>query len=416
MLGIQTITLRSRQLVYVLAMCMDKDDPTGEIVIDGTEFLNWINANGKRRWSNLHKLVDDAFINLNNNPVWVRGKANVRGKYDKKDFIKINWVQKCGVLNGKIIAQFTQEAARYFLYQKGLTYTNTIWDLRGYRSDYAARIVDLFQREHRHHKGHVNFTFDYDLLDLKIFFGVPDKYPRVTDFKRRVLDQAKDELAKDISAPYYFEHDVVKSGRNVRAIKFNVSVRPDELIRLAPEVELLTFGSQDQPSLFDATNDISDEKKRQIGAIVKNSLIDDKRAFNIVCNLSESQGRGFIILLKFGVNHSLAYRIVTDNSSFGELVGYEDQYIHHTVSALEKDRLKRIEESKNSDSKKRTTPKAKRGGLAKAAFEERRYFPSFMEKLSKIRKQEFEDQRDKRSKDDNFESLSDVIKLVKKVM
>lgn len=388
----QTISLRSRQLVYVLAMCMDKDNPTGIIRIDSKEFQNWINASGKRKWSNLHGLIAKVFEDLNDNPVFLKRSSSLSKTYNKKDFIKVNWVQKCGVVDGKIIAQFTEDAAQYFLYKQGLPYTKTLWDLRSYKSDYASRTVDLLQREHRLNRTETEFCFQFDVLDLKIFYGVPELYPRITDFRKRILDQAKKELEEDTTAPYYFKHSVIKRGRKVVSIHFDVTVRPDELTRLAPEIELLGIGvSQAQRSLFDNQLELSDEKKRLIRAVVEAGKLEDKSALHMITQLTDSQGRALVILLKYGVNHSLANKLVKNDCSFGELVGYEDHYVKHALLATEDARIKRIEEAKFSTIKKRTTPKDKRGGLAKGVLENKLHFPSFMEKLSKIRKEEFEE-------------------------
>nr|WP_256534369.1 replication initiation protein [Lewinella sp. JB7] len=416
LLGMQTISLRARQLVYVLAMCLDKDDPTGIITIDSKEFQNWINTNGKRKWSNIHGLVASVFDELNKNPVYLRRKPSASKTYNKKDFIKVNWVQKCGVVGGKIIAQFTEDAAQYFMYKQGLPYTRTLWDLRGYKSQYASRTVDLFQREHRNSGGENEFKFNFPLLDLKIFYGVPDRYPRVTDFCTRVLKQAQTELEEDITAPYYFTYNVDKRGRRVVGIDFDVTVRPDELIRLAPEIEFLTAGSNEfQRSLFDGTLELSEEKQRLIGAVAKVGKVAEKHAVNMVYNLSESQGRALVIMMKYGVNHSLAYKLVKNECSFGELEGYEDYYVKHSLQLLEEARLKRIEEAKTAAVKKKTTPKDKRGGLAKGVFVKRLHFASFMESLSAVRKKEFEDSYVGRKEklDGGFKDVGEVLRQAK---
>ena len=56
-------------------------------------------------------------------------------------------------------------------------------------------------------------------------FCVADKYKRVNDFMRKVVEAAKKEL--DEVSPYTFEFTPLKSGRKITAIKFYPVYQPE---------------------------------------------------------------------------------------------------------------------------------------------------------------------------------------------
>lgn len=86
-----------------------------------------------------------------------------------------------------------------------------------FKSVYSMRMYELMSGQKRP----LEFTFE----DLKMRFGVKDKYKLVGHFKTRVLDIAKKEL--DESSPYSFNYIEVKEGRKVVGFKFFPTFRPD---------------------------------------------------------------------------------------------------------------------------------------------------------------------------------------------
>jgi hypothetical protein len=86
-----------------------------------------------------------------------------------------------------------------------------------FKSVYSMRMYELMSGQKRP----LEFTFE----DLKMRFGVKDKYKLVGHFKTRVLDIAKKEL--DESSPYSFNYIEVKGGRKVVGFKFFPTFKPD---------------------------------------------------------------------------------------------------------------------------------------------------------------------------------------------
>jgi plasmid replication initiation protein len=378
LMGGQTINLRARQLVYVLAAMMDRERPTDMIRVSATEFLNFVNANNKEKWTDIYSLTSEIFDHLNDNPILLR-------KPKSKDFTKINWLSRLGVVKGHLEARFSPDIADYFLYRQGLPYTKLLWDIRAYQSRFTARILDLFQRHHIKESRNSEVVFEYSVDDLKLFFGVHDQYPRFYDFEKRILKVTCAELEAIDTAPYWFEYEKVKSGRNVSKIRFYVHVRPKVLIEMVPELNRIQSGDSSQFSLFNSGEwELTNEGKQLLAAYRKLRLTE-AFALKILGNLTNTQSRAYYNLVKYGVNRSLAFTLVNDHCSFGELIGYEDHYVKFALDQTEKKRIRRIAEAKSGKSKKKTTPDDKRGGLAKKVFVDQLYFSEFMERLSSIR-------------------------------
>ena len=97
-----------------------------------------------------------------------------------------------------------------------------------FKSVYSMRMYELMSGQKRP----LEFTFE----DLKQRFRLKDKYSKVNDFKRWVLDIAKREL--DESSPYSFNYIEVKEGRKVTGFKFFPTFNPDNKDEKLYEAEM----------------------------------------------------------------------------------------------------------------------------------------------------------------------------------
>lgn len=79
-----------------------------------------------------------------------------------------------------------------------------------FESTYTMRFYELFSEK----KEPIEYRIDH----LKAMFKLEDKYSRINDFFKRVIDPAKKELDK--SSPYSFEFKPIKKGRKITSIKF----------------------------------------------------------------------------------------------------------------------------------------------------------------------------------------------------
>ena len=78
-----------------------------------------------------------------------------------------------------------------------------------FSSQYSMRFYELMSGQ--------TTPLTYTIDDLKIMFGVQNKYKRNPDFIKRIVIPAKEEL--DEKSPYSFEYKVLKDGRAFHALK-----------------------------------------------------------------------------------------------------------------------------------------------------------------------------------------------------
>lgn len=79
-----------------------------------------------------------------------------------------------------------------------------------FESTYAMRFYELFSGQRR--------PIIYTIETLKEMFQITDKYERINDFTKYVLERAKKELDK--KAPYSFEYLPQKTGRKITDFRF----------------------------------------------------------------------------------------------------------------------------------------------------------------------------------------------------
>lgn len=86
-----------------------------------------------------------------------------------------------------------------------------------FTSQYSMRFYELMSGQER--------PLIYSIEDLKIMFGVQDKYKRNPDFIKRIIVPAKEEL--DAKSPYSFEYKILKEGRSFHSLKLYPKYQPE---------------------------------------------------------------------------------------------------------------------------------------------------------------------------------------------
>lgn len=86
-----------------------------------------------------------------------------------------------------------------------------------FKSEYSMRFYELLSGQKK--------PITYSIENLKIMFQIENKYSKVNDFFRKVIDPAKRELDK--SSPYSFEYKQLKTGRKITSITFYPVYQPN---------------------------------------------------------------------------------------------------------------------------------------------------------------------------------------------
>lgn len=86
-----------------------------------------------------------------------------------------------------------------------------------FTSQYSMRFYELMSGQQT--------PLTYTIEDLKIMFGVQNKYKRSPDFIKWIVKPAKEEL--DAKSPYSFEYKILKDGRSFHALKLYPKYQPE---------------------------------------------------------------------------------------------------------------------------------------------------------------------------------------------
>lgn len=79
-----------------------------------------------------------------------------------------------------------------------------------FESSYSMRFYELLSNQ--------KTAINYSIENLKIMFQIENKYSKINDFFRKVIEPAKKELTE--KAPFTFEYKVIKQGRKITSIRF----------------------------------------------------------------------------------------------------------------------------------------------------------------------------------------------------
>lgn len=79
-----------------------------------------------------------------------------------------------------------------------------------FESVYAMRFYELFSNKSE--------PIIYSAEELKKMFSIEDKYKKINDFLKRVVEPAKKEMSK--KSPYSFKYETIKTGRKITHLKF----------------------------------------------------------------------------------------------------------------------------------------------------------------------------------------------------
>ena len=119
-------------------------------------------------------------------------------------------------------------------FSKGFSKYELITAMR-FESTYSMRFYELLSGQKK--------PITYSVLNLKIMFKIENKYERVNDFFRKVIDVAKKEM--DAKSPYSFDYKPIKKGRAITSIMFYPIAKPEN-----NDAELAEKKAKKQVSLY----------------------------------------------------------------------------------------------------------------------------------------------------------------------
>lgn len=141
--------------------------------------------------------------------------------YNKQDYGKFRWFSHVyySKTEGYFLIEFSR-AVKPMLYQLKSNFTSYYIDnINSFKSIFSIRVYEIcvcnINRENK-----ANFVCIVTLKDLREWLELEDKYERDRDFKRRVLQKAKEEI--NAHSDLIIDFEEIKKGRKVDSIKFIV--------------------------------------------------------------------------------------------------------------------------------------------------------------------------------------------------
>lgn len=145
-----------------------------------------------------------------------------------------NWkrmviVPTCQYQDGVFYLTLNQDLNEHFLELREQVTSYTLTNLIGMSSFYHVRLYEVLMMQQRG-GGYSEITIS--IVRFKEMLGVSDRYPRFTDFRRRVLDPSVAAVSERTNIKV--DYAVIVSGKSPVAIKFSVEKKFEEAEPKAP--------------------------------------------------------------------------------------------------------------------------------------------------------------------------------------
>jgi plasmid replication initiation protein len=188
------------------------------------------------------------------------------------------------------------------------------------KSGFSIRIYQMCKAYYFENIRHGRNVMVVSIKDLKFRLGIADKYPDFRNFRRKVLDVAKEEINE--KTRLMIDYDFIKKGRNITDLRIVINEKTD----FNPEVveERALAEGKKKPAPSPGQNDM----QARIG------------------KLTEAQRRAFNTLTEYGVSMAAALDDVLPIAKGSELIGYEDFFVLFMLAFFEKKTIAKSQKEK----------------------------------------------------------------------
>lgn len=199
--------LQQRMVLALIAQLRPDDERFAMQRLEIREFLDA----GDFKGNSYYDRVREAAKQLLDQKIYVRESSTRFAGYNLLAYVGFD------EHGGYIDAKFTEEMRPYLLQLKRRFTKYELRDVFRFQSPYSVRIYELAVQFAD--IGHRTVLVD----DLRDMLMLEDKYPRFSDLKRRVLEQATAEIVRytDLVVSY----TVKRKGRSAHSVRFNIRVK-----------------------------------------------------------------------------------------------------------------------------------------------------------------------------------------------
>lgn len=226
-------------LNFTIMKIKPEDTELKPIRINIREYCRVAGINENDNYANIKK----AAKGLADKSVWA-DIVDANGKLVKSKLVR--WIEDPEIEKGEITIQLKPYWAPYLLDLKERYTTLLLHETLPMKSIYGKRTYELLKSYMMNRKGPVVITFEISEY-RRIIFGIMEqnkKYPEFSNFKRRVLDRAMEDLREYGGLDVHYK--LRKEGYNYKYIDFIVEARDlDDLLEVYKR-ERLHFEKNDR--------------------------------------------------------------------------------------------------------------------------------------------------------------------------
>ncbi len=231
--GLQNLSIKARKLLYItISQCRQTDKEFYEYEISVPEFAKLMEISSSHVYEEAFKITEE----LASTKISIESKKGFRHypvtalcEYDENSYLRIE-------LNKKM--------TDFLLELKGSFSKPLLEDFLKMKSCYSMAIWHLMQKKMNSKKPFANevIAFEISLDELRQVTGTQEKFKRLSDIKRYVLEQALKEIKTNCGIIITYEN--VKKARTVIGFKFVAKSQtyndkiPDKYIQQAKNFKL----------------------------------------------------------------------------------------------------------------------------------------------------------------------------------
>lgn len=193
---------QQKVVCYVISLIKPEDKLFTKYSISIKDFAELCGIDSKNAYNEFKNMIDD----LDKKAFWIH--------MDGKKF-KFRWFTESTYMDGKgqIQVMLHSELQSYLLQLRTNFTQYELWNILALKSKWSIRLYELFKSYQYQH----NITFEYEYL--KEVLGA-ESYKNFHDFKRRILDRAKNEINQYTDIDVDYELKTVDKSHRVKGITF----------------------------------------------------------------------------------------------------------------------------------------------------------------------------------------------------
>lgn len=361
------LTPREQKLILYMATLLRPEDSDFETYLVPVSEIEYIlKSDETKKHGSFYERLDDLLDSITDKKITFPTDFTVDGHRLRGH---INWV--AGAVpkydeNGVLCIEFgfSPQMKPFLLGLKERFTRFEFLEVAKMKSGFSIRIYQMCKAYYFENIRHGRNVLAVSIKELKFRLGISDKYPDFRNFRRKVLDVAKEEI--NDKTHLMIDFDFIKKGRIITDMRIVINEKTD----FTPEPD--RDPKPDPPVKRAAKDsDVQNDMKSRIE------------------RLTEAQRRAFNTLTEYGVSMAFALDDVLPIVKGSELMGYEDYFVLFMLAFFEKKTNVKLPKEK---------VKAFAGWVSNQRFEEANLYAQLVEQVISRKKRLNEAERANRER------------------